>query len=319
MISGRQWDRLSRFVGQYSLRAGLWAADRRAAYFYRRSLGGRYNHVPRPDAVKSLFGISDPEEYREYCRKHLIWHCRKALIRHFAVEGRLEHSAPLVRWKDPDLLRSLIDSGKPLVFTSFHASPSTACWSGLVPLGLKMIRAQRTPWKAVPPGWKFLRMNWDYSNSVVVLKKCLRHLRKGGHVAITLDGGSNAGDAPRFELLGRQVRNPKGVTTLAQMAEATLVMLAGRWLPNSYEVEIDILEVIPFDGDSPDDPEAYELEALRKLIKAKEAHILKYPWCLPRGWVHSIANRPRIGADETGGDKPPRARKKRRAKKKAIR
>lgn len=314
MARSRRIKILAESLFTVSPRLGLWLSERRGLHFYRRSMRRKQKEIPPSSEYSALFPSMTEREIGELTRSFALAQFRTDYLRDVAEQGKLSGVIPLVRWKNRELLERYKSEGKPVIVTTWHAGPSIGIWAALLQLGVSLMKVQGITWSATPPNWTIIELEYNSGKLGIALKRCLKHLRKGGWVALTCDTFVAMPGDPLLPCLGRWVASPRGVAVLSVMSGAPVVPIAASWVEGGRAVEVEVQEPVqPQCAEGMSDAD-YELAILREIAERREAYLRRHPDSMSRWWVKYLSTMPRTdqydaaNAPRLTGDPRARAR-----------
>jgi lauroyl/myristoyl acyltransferase len=176
------------------------------------------------------------------------------------------------------LLR-LSRGGAPLVLAMCRVGAFRAVPAALARLGLPTLMAVTSlPRRPQPDDRVESALALPGVEGLEFLRRALGVLRRGGAVAVVVDGerGADPTDAP---CLGRRSRLQRGAATLARRTGARVVPVTARWLGSSSRAEVAFHAALP-QPSAPATSAEFERELVARLGAFFDAHVRQYPGTL---------------------------------------
>jgi lauroyl/myristoyl acyltransferase len=178
-----------------------------------------------------------------------------------------------------DALLRLRGAGAPVVLVMCRIGAFRAIPAALARLGLPTLMAV-TSLPRRPQADDIVRsaLALPGVDGTAFLKRALAELRRGGLVALVVDGERGA-DPVHAPCLGRRGRLQRGAATLARLTGAQLLPVTSRWIGTSSRAEVAFHAPLP----SPSAPPAtagFESELLESMAGFFDAHVRAHPGTL---------------------------------------
>lgn len=291
MARSRRLKYLSEFLFRINQGLGLRVAEWRGMNIYERALRRSVKQIPSAEEWRAAFGDAVAEDWEAMAREFVKSQYRLILIQRIAARGGLERITPMTRWVGGKHLARIREAGGPAIITTGHAGPTIGIWAALAGMNIGLIRVQATEWEVAPPGWTILSA--EQSGGGYVIKKCLKHLRGGGWVAIPYDSFSAEPGHRRVELLGRAMPLPRGIVALAELSGAPLIPVTPRWTEDGRGIEIEVQEPIETQRRPGEEDEAYEMRILGEAMGRLESYLKERPYELHRMRLQYLLHQPK--------------------------
>jgi lauroyl/myristoyl acyltransferase len=258
----------------------------------RRELGGRIV----ADVVADLFPDFSRARVAEVTRQIGLNAIRNACLKTIAsIPGPWQAR---IRCPDREATAALRAHQGPAILAYWHFGPVN-----LITLGLRRIdvsamvitRAAPTHWTTTPELAK-MRLTVsedDPQRSVTALRKSLAHLRRGGKVAVAIDGSLGKRDV-LVPFLGRQFAVSRGAAGLARLTGAPIIPCTMQWERGDWSMAIRVFDALPLPPSSREDPEAFERAIMRAAVRCFEGYSRRHPSQFKIDQIAEIADSPKL-------------------------
>lgn len=196
----------------------------------------------------------------------------------------------LVRCPDRDHAQAVRDLEGPAILAFWHFGPVN-----MLPLGFQRIGVSAPVFtRATPTGWtanvERLTVH-DPQQSVSALRRALQHLKKGGKVAVAIDGSMGKRDV-EIPFLGRRFAVSRGASGLARLTGAPVIPCTMQWESKGWEMSVRVFEPLPRPSTS--DPDAFERELLVSAGRCFESYCRRHPGQLKIDQIAEIIDSPAL-------------------------
>lgn len=170
----------------------------------------------------------------------------------------------------------------PVILAFWHFGPVNMLAIGLKRLGVPasiISRATPSRWtKDVASDDMKLLSVADNSPApgVTTVRQALDQLKKGGNVAIAVDGSAGK-QTITLPFLGRQFPVSRGVAGLARLTGATIIPCSMEWGRTDWSMAIRIFDPIPQPAAPPENTAAYEQAVLATVVRCFETYGRSHP------------------------------------------
>lgn len=184
-----------------------------------------------------------------------------------------------VRCPDREAALALRALQGPAILVYWHFGPVT-----MIPLGFRRIgitaqvftRAKPVPWTNTPDFAPMRLTVHDAQQSVTALRRALQYLKKGGKVAIAVDGSMGKRDI-EIPFLGRRFAVSRGASGLARLTGAPVIPCTMQWEPDGWSMAIRVFEPLPKPSTPEGEPEAFEQALLTTAGRCFESYAREHP------------------------------------------
>ncbi len=169
----------------------------------------------------------------------------------------------------------------PAILPFWHFGPHLMLTIAFRHIGVPVLvisRAEPTLWTNAPD---LLSMRIDVAGAgpqqaATALRRSLQHLKKGGKVAIAIDGrlGANLVKVP---FLGRQLVVARGAAGLARLTGAPIIPCTMQWTGNGWDMAIRVFDEVPYPDVPPTDTGEFERSILTSIVRRFESYGRQYP------------------------------------------
>lgn len=285
----RNFRRLAERTWSVSPPLALLLADRIAPWLHPFTAVPDDPHVLGGRLITELLGPLKPRELEAIARRSASARYRGVLMRRAIERQGLPAAAGLLRWRPGSLdrLNEVRASARGALFTTWHAGPTLAIWSGLYAHGFSLLKLQIGERFPPPPDWEFIHPGRDGGFEAPAMKRALRRLRSGDCVAIPADMYHWSPRIIEAPCLGRRVAFSRAIPTLASMSGAPVIPIFASWSRNKQAVELDVQPPLSADA-------ATDLALTRALAQRVEIYLRGHLEEYDAHYARLFAAHPRI-------------------------
>jgi len=231
------------------------------------------------DVVATLFPEHTPPEAAEVAKRISLNAIRNACWKSIMETPGVSEATILA--PDREAIAALRKEQGPAILAFWHFGPVNMLTIAFRHIGVPVLAIARTTptrWTDAPD---LLKMRINVLNAspremVTAVRRCLEHLKRGGKVAIAVDGSLRKDDI-KVPFLGRQFAVGRGTAALARLSGAPVIPCTMHWERTGWAMAIRIFEPLAVPSLPADDAEEYERAVLASLARRFEAHGRRYP------------------------------------------
>lgn len=151
-----------------------------------------------------------------------------------------------VRCSNPQMAQALRQRKGPAILAFWHLGASFMMALGMQRIGVPGLIVARNPpppWfrRAVSPEMRMAVTYNDPGKAVIALKMALDRLRKGGVVAMAVDGSQGQKDLT-VSFLGRKISLSRGVAVLARLTGAPIIPCGVTWGDKDWSLDFRLFD-----------------------------------------------------------------------------
>lgn len=246
------------------------------------------------DVVATLFPEYTPPEVAEVAKRITLNAVRNACWKSvMETPGRSEAT---ILAPDREAIAALRAPSGPAILPFWHFGPVNMLTIAFRHIGVPVLAIARTMATAWTDAPDLLKMRINVLNAsppemVTAVRRCLEHLKRGGRVAVAVDGSLRKDDI-RVPFLGRQFAVGRGAAALARLSGAPIIPCTMHWERTGWAMAIRIFEPLALPSVPPDDAEKYEHAILAALARRFEAHGRRYPGQFKIDQLAEVINSP---------------------------